>query len=116
MAGYSTNRTQNIVWRIVHAQLLFATRDRHPVISSQHLGRTEEIMRAVCADFETGLAGFNGKTSHLHLLVTFPPKLALSRLVNSLKGVSSRRLRQEFPELRRHYWGANRVWSGSCFA
>jgi putative transposase len=40
----------------------------------------------------------------------------LSRLVNSLKGVSSRRLRQEFPELARSYWRARRLWSGSCFA
>jgi putative transposase len=40
----------------------------------------------------------------------------LSRLVNSLKGVSSRRLRQEFPELARQYWRARRLWSGSYFA
>ncbi len=62
------------------------------------------------------LAGFNGEASHVQLLVNFPPKAALSRLVNSLKGVLSRRLRQEFPELRRHYWKANRLWSGSYFA
>ena len=73
-------------------------------------------MRDVCTDFETGLAGFSGEASHVHLLVNFPPKVALSRLVNSLKGLSSRRLRQEFPELRRHYWKANRLWSGSYFA
>ena len=41
---------------------------------------------------------------------------AVSRLVNSLKGVSSWRLRQEFPELARHYWRAKRLWSGSYFA
>jgi putative transposase len=45
-----------------------------------------------------------------------PPTVALSRLVNSLKGVSSRRLRQEFPDLARHYWRARRLWSGSYFA
>jgi putative transposase len=42
--------------------------------------------------------------------------MAISRLVNSLKGVSSRRLRQEFPDLRQHYWRARRLWSGSYFA
>ena len=116
MAWYSTSRTRNIVSCIVHAQLVFLTRYRHPVFTARHLGRTEKIMRAVCTDFETGLAEFNGETSHVHLLVNFPPKLALSRLVNSLKGLSSRRLRQEFPELRRHHWKANRLWSGSYFA
>ena len=73
-------------------------------------------MRAVCTDFETGLAGFSGEASHVHLLVHFSPTVALSRLVNSLNGLSSRRLRQEFPELRRHYWKADRLWSGSYFA
>ena len=73
-------------------------------------------MRDVCTDFETGLAEFNGESNHARLLVNFPPKVALSRLVNSLKGVSSRRMRQEFPDLARHYWRANRLWSGSYFA
>lgn len=76
----------------------------------------EQIMRDVCADFETELAEFNGEASHVHLPVNFPPKIALSRLVNSLKGVSSRRMRQEFPELARHYYRANKLWSGSYFA
>ena len=40
----------------------------------------------------------------------------MARLVNSLKGVSSRRLRQEFPDLVRHYYRANKLWSGSYFA
>jgi hypothetical protein len=45
----------------------------------------EEVMRAVRADFETELVEFNGEPNHVHLLVNFPPKVALSRLVNSLK-------------------------------
>lgn len=53
-------------------------------------------MRAVCTDFECELVEFNGETNHVHLLVNFPPKVALSKLVNSLKCVSSRRMRQEF--------------------
>lgn len=59
---------------------------------------------------------FNGENYHIHLLVNFTPNVALSKLVNSLKGVSSRRLRQEYPELVRHYWRAGRLWSGSYFA
>ena len=81
-----------------------------------HLTRLEEIMRAVCADFECELVEFNGEDNHVHLLVNFPPKVALARLVNSLKGVSSRRMRQEFPDVVRHYYRANKLWSGSYFA
>ena len=73
-------------------------------------------MRDVCADFETELVEFNGENNHVHLLVNFPPKVALAKLVNSLKGVSSRRLRQEFPDLVPHYYRANKLWSGSYFA
>jgi putative transposase len=57
-----------------------------------------------------------GASNHVHLLVSFPPKVAPSRLVNSLKGVSSRRMRQEFPDLARHYRRANRLRSGSYVA
>jgi putative transposase len=73
-------------------------------------------MRAVCADFETDLVQFNGENNHVHLLVNFPPKMAPAKLVNSLNGVPSRRLRQEFPDLRRHYHRTNKLWSGSYFA
>jgi putative transposase len=101
---------------ILHAHLVLVTQYRHPVFTARHLDRMEEIMRTVCADFGTELAEFNGEASHVHLLVNFPPTVTISRLVNSLKGLSSRRLRQEFPDPARHYWRANRLWSGSHFA
>ncbi|GAA2697262.1 IS200/IS605 family transposase [Actinoplanes palleronii] len=92
------------------------TKFRHRVFGDRHLARMQEIMRAVCADFETELVEFNGENNHVHLLVNFPPKVALAKLVNSLKGVSSRRMRQEFPDLVQHYYRANKLWSGSYFA
>jgi putative transposase len=73
-------------------------------------------MREVCAESSHTLAEFNGKAEHVHLLVNFPPTVAISRLVNSVTGLSSRRLRQVLPDLRRHYWRARRLWSGSYFA
>ena len=63
----------------------------------------QEITRAVCADFERELVEFTGEANHVHPLVNHPPKAAVSKLVNSLKGVSSPRLRHEFPDLVRHY-------------
>ncbi len=57
----------------------------------------------------------NGEDDHVHLLVEYPPKVALSHLVNSLKGVSSRRLRQQHPDIAmRYYKGV--LWSPSYFA
>jgi putative transposase len=96
--------------------LVFVTKYRHKIFTSRCLERMEQIMRDVCADFGAEPREFNGEPDHVHLLVNFPPTMTISRLVNSLNGVSSRRLRQEFPELRRHYWRATRLWSGSFFA
>jgi putative transposase len=116
MADYSEIRTGRHCVFVLHAHLVFVTKYRHRVFSARHLERMEEVMRVVCADFECELVEFNGEANHVHLLVNFPPKVALSRLVNSLKGVSSRRLRQEFPDLVQHYWRTQKLWSGSYFA
>lgn len=116
MADTDNVRTGRHCVFVLHAHLVFVTKFRHKVFDDQHLTRLEDIMRDVCADFETELVEFNGENNHVHLLVNFPPKVALSKLVNSLKGVSSRRMRQEFPDLVRHYYRANKLWSGSYFA
>ncbi|PWU47419.1 IS200/IS605 family transposase [Micromonospora sp. S4605] len=116
MAGPLDVRTGRHCVFVLHAHLVFVTKLRHRVFTDQHLTRLEEIMRAVCADFECDLVEFNGEGEHVHLLVNFPPKVALSKLVNSLKGVSSRRIRQEFPDLVPHYHQTNRLWSASYFA
>lgn len=100
----------------LHVHLVFVTKYRRGVFTETMLDRCDEIMREVCADFEAELREFNVEDDHVHLLVHYPPKVALSKLVNSLKGVSSRRLRQEFePHVRRFLWGG-RFWSGSYFA
>jgi putative transposase len=73
-------------------------------------------MHEVCEGFGAQLREFNGDTDHVHLLVHYPPNVALSRLVNTLKGVSSRRLRHEFAaHIRQHQWG-EQFWSPSYFA
>jgi len=99
----------------LHAHLVFVTKYRHPVFTDTHLERMGRSWGGL-PRLRRELVECNGETGHVHLLVRFPPTVALSRLVNSLKGVTSRRLRQEFPELARHYWRAKRLWSGSHFA
>ncbi len=46
----------------------------------------------------------NGEDDHVHLFVEYPPIIAITRLVNSLKGVSSRLLRTQRPDITRRYW------------
>ena len=64
------------------------------MFNSQHLKSLESIFSGVGVSFELELVEFNGEADHVHLLVNFPPKVSVSRLVNSLKGVPSRRLKQ----------------------
>jgi putative transposase len=65
------------------------------------------------------LKEFNAEPDHVHLLVNYPPKVRLSGLVNSLKGVSSRRMKQEFPAIST-LWSIKKshgaLWSASYFA
>lgn len=100
----------------MHVHLVFVTKYRHRVFTDEHLNRMEDIFRDVCESFNCHLEEFNGETDHVHLLVSFPPTVEISRLVNSLKGVSSRYLRRDYPELASHYWRAKRLWSGSYYA
>jgi putative transposase len=112
-------RTGRHVVFCLHAHLVFTTKRRGKVLSAQHLDRLKEIFESVCADFEVELQEFNGESDHVHLLVNYPPKVRLSELVNSLKGVSSRRLKQEFPEIL-SFWSVRKsrdvLWTPSYFA
>jgi putative transposase len=73
------------------------------------------IFAKVCADFEANLIEMDGEDDHVHLLVEYPPKVPVSNLVNSLKGVSSRLLRKARPNIEKHYWKGV-LWSPSYFA
>jgi putative transposase len=99
----------------MHVHLVFVTKYRRKVFSSEHLDFLEDVFRKLCADFEADLVEFNGEDDHVHLLVHSPPKVAVSKLVNSLKGVSSRRLAQQYGRLPRYFWNGV-LWSPSYFA
>ena len=101
---------------MLHAHLIFITKYRGRVFESRHLETLETLLRKVCADFEVELVEFNGESDHVHLLVNYPPKVQLSKLINSLKGVSSRKLKLHHPELVKPAYMKNALWSPSYFA
>ena len=78
-------------------------------------GSLREVLEAVCRDFGATLVEMNGGDDHMHLLVEYPPKIAVCSLVNSLKGVSSRLAKKRHPELARRYW-KRALWTPSYFA
>ena len=101
---------------MLHAHLVFVTKYRKAAFTSEMLNSLKIYFEKVCADFDCTIEEFNGEKDHVHLLIAFPPKVSISKLVNSLKGVSSRMLRKDYAkELERIYWKGV-LWSPSYFA
>ena len=94
----------------LHVHLVFVTKYRRGVLDDDMLRYCERVMRKVCGDFEAVLREFNGEADHVHLLVEHPPKVSVSALVNSLKGVSARMLRSQYAgrvnpaRMNGHFW------------
>jgi putative transposase len=99
----------------MHVHLVFVAKCRRRVFDPAAIATLRGIFAKVCTDFEAVLVEIDGESDYVHLLVEYPPKVAVSALVNSLKGVSSRLLRQARPDLQRRYWKGV-LWSPSYFA
>ena len=99
----------------MHVHLVFVTKYRKKIFNKTAINILNIIFSKVCDDFEAKLIEVDGENDHVHLLIEYPPKLAVSTLVNSLKGVSSRLLRKHLPQIKKHYW-KDVLWSPSYFA
>ena len=99
----------------MHVHLVFVTKYRRCMLDGEAMERLRHIFFKVCTDFEAVLVQMEGESNHVHLLVTYPPKVSVSWLVNSLKGVSSYVLRRQLPRFAKCYW-KNVLWSPSYFA
>nr|WP_279324778.1 IS200/IS605 family transposase [Conservatibacter flavescens] len=75
----------------LHIHLVFVTKYRRDVFTKEMLDDLAEIFKSVCADFEAELVEFDGEDDHVHLLVNYPPKVAVSMLVNSIKNEKTHR-------------------------
>lgn len=101
---------------MLHVHLVFVTKYRKNVLNSIYLSELKNIFSSVCESFEAELIEFEGEEDHVHLLVNYPPKVPISKLVNSLKGASSRVLRKKFKkEIKDKLWGSA-LWTPSYFA
>lgn len=99
----------------LHVHLVFVTKYRYGVLDQSAIEQLRSIFAKVCRDFEARLVELDGEEDHVHLLVHYPPKTSVSSLVNSLKGVSSRRLKKVRPDLEARYYQGT-LWSPSYFA
>ncbi|MFI4957167.1 MAG: IS200/IS605 family transposase [Gammaproteobacteria bacterium] len=96
-----------------NVHLVFVTKYRRNVFTQEMLARMKELLDETCAQMEAELLEFGGEDDHVHMLVTIPPKVAVSILVGKLKGKSAYYLRKEFwPQIKDKLWGAH-LWSPS---
>ncbi len=98
------------------AHLVLTTKYRRKVFTRQMMERLHEIFEDLLDKWDCKIVEFNGEADHIHLLFQYHPEIQLSKLVNSLKSVSSRKLRQEFlPELEKTYYQKKVLWNSSYF-
>jgi putative transposase len=106
--------TLHAVYFNTHVHWVFVAKYRRWVFDACTIEALRGIFVSVCADAQATLVPMDGEDDHVHLLVEYPPRVAVSSLVNSFKGVSSRLLRRQRPEIRTHYWKGV-LWSPSHF-
>jgi putative transposase len=101
---------------LMHVHLVFVTKYRREVFTKEILDELKVIFTQICVDFEAHLVECEGKGDHVHLLINYPPKVSVAKLVNSLKGVSARLIRKKgYPSIQNALWGDS-LWSPSYFA
>jgi putative transposase len=95
--------------------LVWVTKCRYKVLAGDVATRARDLLRQVCMTREIKIVKGHVSRDHVHMLVSCPPKLSVSGMVQYLKGRSSHMLQREFPELRRRYWGQH-LWARGYFA
>ena len=94
--------------------IIWITKYRKPIMEGSVAERLRELIRQICQQNEVTIIKGHVSKDHLHILVSCPPSLSVSRLVQKLKGASSHKLFEEFAHLRKQYWGQH-LWARGYF-
>lgn len=95
--------------------VIFCTKYRHRILTGQVGKRARELIREICRSNYVDIVSGSLSPDHVHLLLSVPPNLSLSKLIQYIKGKSGRKLLQEFELLRKRYWGQH-LWARGYFA
>jgi putative transposase len=93
---------------------VWITKYRYKVLRGRIAERARDLVRQICAVREVVIVRGAVAPDHIHMLVSAPAHLAPAKLAQYIKGRSSRRLQEEFPELRKRYWGQH-LWARGYF-
>ena len=96
--------------------LVWITKYRYQVLVGDIAVRMITIIRQICQENSIEIIrGAIGEGNHIHLYVSIPPYLSVSKAIQQIKGKSSRKIMQEFPELKKKYWGRH-FWAVGYFS
>ena len=98
----------------IHLHLVWITKYRKSVLVGDIALKTREILRQICSAESVEIIRGHVSRDHIHLFVSIPPQVTISRLVQKLKGKSSHKLLHTYPSLRRQYWGRH-FWARGYF-
>ena len=99
----------------LHIHLVWCTKYRKKVLRKDVGERLRDLCRQVSSDLGVEILSGVVSKDHVHVLVSIPPQVSVSKLVQKLKGKSSYKLQREFSSLRKEYWG-QRMWARGYFA
>jgi putative transposase len=102
-------RGSHTVWDCKY-HVVWVTKYRHPVLGGDVGQRCRELLRETARAHEMMIHAGAVNRDHVHMLLSIPPSLSVSRAVQHLKGRSSHKLLSEFGILRKRYWGQH-LWS-----
>ena len=94
--------------------VIWVTKYRYKVMRGRVAERARELIRQICQAREVVIVRGAISPDHIHMLLSVPPNLAPAKVVQYIKGRSSRLLQAEFPELGKRYWGQH-LWARGYF-
>jgi len=89
---------------------VWATKYRKPVLVGDAANRTRDLIREICGTHDVKIMKGHVSKDHVHLLISIPPQVTISRLVQWLKGKTAHKIMLEFPNIKKHYWGQH-MWA-----
>lgn len=106
-------KTSHSVYDIKY-HIVWITKYRKPVLIGEVASHVRDLLRSICADNDVEIIRGHVSKDHIHLMVSVPPHLSVSKLIQALKGKSSRKILTRFEEMRRQYWGRH-FWARGYF-
>ena len=94
--------------------LVWTTKYRYKVLNGKIAERTRELIRQSCKSMDITIIKGAISKDHVHILISCPPSISISKIVQQIKGKSSRVLLQEYKDLKRRYWGQH-LWASGYF-